>query len=434
MVPGAKNDKIMKTIAEIVADNKERILCAGTSAELRQIGIELGFDNRSAFPRYKAALLKVCGIDYAAVREARREQNELAAQAAIETAVAGQPLHLVYCDAARRSNAVGAKAAVIVLDEAGTEVARCTAVNGNCHTANGDYDQFAAECFGVLKAVETAKEMKLSRIEVRNDRIGSFEASTKFGYDGAKYLWLAKKIAAENSMLVTFNQIAGEDNIADGLSRSSEICRLPAEQEAFEIGQRLAAEQRIARDAARVAAVATDAPVATVGEAKNPYGNVDIIHGVRAGLRHFNYSEVSKLAKSLGGKTEKKAHGWMTKNGIEFAEALTGFSGRVPQFSGVVVLERDAAKVEAQIAKFVPAPAPVCVKTFSATAAVSNSFPTHDDLDERGIAARDIINGNSLTILNFKGTRRRTISLAAFLALPGSKIERRNAGWNLDSF
>ncbi len=68
----------MKTIAEIVADNKDRCLACGTSSELRQLGIELGFDNRSAFPRYKAALLKVCGIDYAAVREARREHNKAA--------------------------------------------------------------------------------------------------------------------------------------------------------------------------------------------------------------------------------------------------------------------------------------------------------------------------------------------------------------------
>lgn len=427
MVPGANNDKIMKTIAEIVADNKERILCAGTAQELRQIGIELGFDNRSAFPRYKAALLKVCGIDYNEVRAIRREQAEMATAATLEQSAAGYPLHIVYCDAAIRTDAIGAKVAVIVQLEDGTEVLRRTAVNGNCHTINGDYDQFAAECFGVLKAVETAKDVGFKRIEIRNDRISSFSASTKRDYDGSKYLFVARRISEENGILVTFRHVSGEDNIADSLSRSSESCRTKEEEEAYQLRQQIAANNRARIAEQKHAETQSAAPVTAVSEVLNRYGNVDIMHGVRDGLVHLNSRAVRELYLALGGKSEAKAENWMRKTGIEFAVALVGFSGRVPQFDGFVVGKKDAPKIEAVLTahrtaavEFKPVEAPVKVATL---------VPANDDLDERGIAARDVIDGDRLTILNFKGTRRHTVSLSAFLAIPGTKIERRNAAW-----
>lgn len=72
-----------KTIVEIVAENKDRVLACGSPKDLYLLAVELGFNNRSAFPRYKAAILKVCGIDYDAVKAARIESVE----AAIATAV-----------------------------------------------------------------------------------------------------------------------------------------------------------------------------------------------------------------------------------------------------------------------------------------------------------------------------------------------------------
>lgn len=80
-------------------------------------------------------------------------------------------------------------------------------------------DQFAAECFAVLKAVEAAKEFGLTEVIILNDRVTSFEATTKRGYAGTKYLWVANKIAKENSISVTFEHVASADNLADGLSR-----------------------------------------------------------------------------------------------------------------------------------------------------------------------------------------------------------------------
>lgn len=80
-------------------------------------------------------------------------------------------------------------------------------------------DSFAGECFAVLKSIELAAEHGCKAITVRNDRIGGFEATTKRGYIGAKYLWVAKKIAAEHGMTVLFDQCSGAENLADAVSR-----------------------------------------------------------------------------------------------------------------------------------------------------------------------------------------------------------------------
>lgn len=212
------------TVKDLVVANKSALLQAGTSTEIRALAKSLGIlgetdaQARARWGKFTAALKEVCDIDYYAVRDARREQNQIAA----EQAVAGEPLHIIYVDAARKGYAP-VKIGMIVLDESETEIARKTAFNSNCTSINGDHDQFAAECYGVLKAVEIAKEMNLKRVEIRNDRISSFTASTKRDYCGAKYLWIAKKIASESGILVTFSHVSGQDNIADGLSRSSAV-------------------------------------------------------------------------------------------------------------------------------------------------------------------------------------------------------------------
>lgn len=80
-------------------------------------------------------------------------------------------------------------------------------------------DQFAAECFGCLKAVEFAKEQGLKSVTLRNDRITSFQATTKRGYKGTTYLWLAEKMAREEGIEVDFEYVQSEENLADKVSR-----------------------------------------------------------------------------------------------------------------------------------------------------------------------------------------------------------------------
>lgn len=67
-----------KTIAQIVIENKEKALACGTTKDLYQLAIDLGFNSRAAFPRFKKALLEVCGIDYNEVRQTALEQRVMA--------------------------------------------------------------------------------------------------------------------------------------------------------------------------------------------------------------------------------------------------------------------------------------------------------------------------------------------------------------------
>jgi hypothetical protein len=80
-------------------------------------------------------------------------------------------------------------------------------------------DQFAGECYSILKAVEVAKEMGLKKVLIRNDRIDSFDASVKCGYIGAKYLYVARKISEEGKICVEFKRCSRIGNKADRLSR-----------------------------------------------------------------------------------------------------------------------------------------------------------------------------------------------------------------------
>lgn len=64
-----------KTIKDIVLENKDRCMACGTPQELYQLAIELGFNSRAAFPRYKAALKDICDIDYDQVKQIRNEQR-----------------------------------------------------------------------------------------------------------------------------------------------------------------------------------------------------------------------------------------------------------------------------------------------------------------------------------------------------------------------
>jgi len=81
-------------------------------------------------------------------------------------------------------------------------------------------DQFAGECWAILKAVELAIRNGIKSCVIRNDRVGGFGATKKKGYIGTKYLYVAKKMADENGLAVEFNLCSSAENLADRVSRS----------------------------------------------------------------------------------------------------------------------------------------------------------------------------------------------------------------------
>jgi len=83
-------------------------------------------------------------------------------------------------------------------------------------------DSFAAECYSVLKAIDFASRNEMTRITVRNDRIDGFDATRKRGYSGARYLYVARKIAEEHGIDVVFERCTSKENLADRVSRSDE--------------------------------------------------------------------------------------------------------------------------------------------------------------------------------------------------------------------
>lgn len=138
---------------------------------------------------------------------------------------------IIYCDAARNitRGTPGAYGRIREFDNGGARIGlrsgKFSAVHFNTqcyHPKSGEFDQFMAECFSVLKAVETAKEHGLKNVIIRNDRIGGFDASTtstKRGYKAATYLWITKKMAAEAGLEVIFDRCTGAENLADAVSR-----------------------------------------------------------------------------------------------------------------------------------------------------------------------------------------------------------------------
>ena len=91
--------------------------------------------------------------------------------------------------------------------------------NSQCFSARtGNFDQYAAECWAVLKAVEWAATLGPKAILLRNSLIGSFRATRRFGYRGEKYLWIASRIAVEKGIDVQFERCRGDENLAAAVS------------------------------------------------------------------------------------------------------------------------------------------------------------------------------------------------------------------------
>lgn len=64
-----------KTISQIVKECETELKIAVNHTELRSWAIEKGFDNRSAFPKFKTALLEI-GIDYDAMKGVIHQMQE----------------------------------------------------------------------------------------------------------------------------------------------------------------------------------------------------------------------------------------------------------------------------------------------------------------------------------------------------------------------
>ncbi len=57
-----------------------------------------------------------------------------------------------------------------------------------------------------------------------------------------------------------------------------------------------------------------------------------------------------------------------------------------------------------------------------------------DDMDARGLTKRDVIDGDTLTLVSYSGNRRRRISFSAYTSVVAkTKQERRLTGWILPS-
>lgn len=193
-----------KTAEQMAAEQAER--------DAREAAESTAAAARAEQQRLETLAAQRQAAERAAAEQAEREQQLAAAKAAIADGA------VIWCDAAQMKGR-GAQIGLRVDTAAGRFTATAFNGQGVWHAKSGEYDQFAAECFAVLKAVELACECGLSECVIANDRIGGFEATTKRGYIAAKYLWIARKMAEEHGLGVNFNRVRGADNKADAVSR-----------------------------------------------------------------------------------------------------------------------------------------------------------------------------------------------------------------------
>ena len=215
------------TLCEIIAESRHLSV-----KKIKSLLLHNGFDHHVSLPevldaigRKKAEENRESRIALAARTEREFEEKKVEQEVAKGAISNGNAT--IWCDAAentviRTVNSYGKKVKfhnggyrIGILAETDSGEYETRFYNSRCP------DQFAGECYAVLKAIELAAECKAKTIVVRNDRIGGFRASTKKGYIGAKYLFVAKKIADENGIDATFEMCTSRENRADSISRST---------------------------------------------------------------------------------------------------------------------------------------------------------------------------------------------------------------------
>lgn len=250
MTTAAETDKL--TIEEITEQARRQEL---SNKKIRSLLFHSGYDHKIEFPAIRDALGREKGDSGEANRQAKLEAEAKAAEArkAREEQLAKERAEKEAAEKKAREKAAAERAkakaaiangAVIWCDAAENTVTRVVNRFGRkAKFDNGGYrigllaetdqglyeerayntrcpDQFAGECYAVLKAVELATECGAKSVTIRNDRIGGFQASTKRGYIGAKYLWIASKMAEENELVVIFDLCSSKENRADHVSRT----------------------------------------------------------------------------------------------------------------------------------------------------------------------------------------------------------------------
>lgn len=126
----------------------------------------------------------------------------------------------IWCDACPNTvtRAVGAWGKHLKFDNCGYRVAIKCGEAEAWWTNSRCTDQFAAECFAVLRAVDWAREAGHPKITVRNDRVASFYAYNRKAA-GYSYLAVARRIAEEHGIDVTFEPCSSDENLADEVVR-----------------------------------------------------------------------------------------------------------------------------------------------------------------------------------------------------------------------
>lgn len=81
-------------------------------------------------------------------------------------------------------------------------------------------DNFAAEAFAILKALEFGLEVEPAATEVRVYSDCHHAYGRTKNRDASKYSWVADKLASERGVKLIVDSVAGDENPADRVSRS----------------------------------------------------------------------------------------------------------------------------------------------------------------------------------------------------------------------
>jgi hypothetical protein len=131
-----------KTIAQQVAEAESLLRTLGTHTELREWAIKNGMDNRSAFPKFKAALLNI-GIDYDKIKTGIHAMKA----AEVENAITHEVT--LYTDAKASAGRYG------ICDKIGNVV-----MHGRFFDDDDAGEQSRAELCAAKKAVWLASKIK----------------------------------------------------------------------------------------------------------------------------------------------------------------------------------------------------------------------------------------------------------------------------------